>query len=115
MTPVPACHAPGPARCCDDPMCLQVPWECTRRPVPAPCVSFCSSQLQCFANNSGPHTETTLVAPSNAAGLLFIDGRDAKGRPVIILNSGALPDAGRRDEALTMAIQVLEPVVAQVR
>jgi hypothetical protein len=48
------------------------------------------------------------------AGLLYVDGRDTLQRPVIVLNSSALPERGQRDAALAAVLNALQPLVTQV-
>ncbi len=50
-----------------------------------------------------------------AAGLLYVDGRDALQRPVVLLNTGALPPRAERDAALDAVLAALRQLVEQVR
>ena len=49
------------------------------------------------------------------SGLIFVDGVDATGRPVIILNTAtALPADRALDDVLEEAMKLLEPFLSQV-
>ena len=49
-------------------------------------------------------------------GLLFFDGLDTLGRPVVVVNADALGDSkGARKSAFQHIVNVLEPIVIQVQ
>lgn len=51
-------------------------------------------------------------------GLLFLGGRDSQGRPVVIINTDAIPaghNSAPRDAALAYLLKRLSPVVTRVR
>lgn len=48
------------------------------------------------------------------AGLLYCDGRDRLGRPVVVLNSAALPGRSQREHALEVVLKALQPIVQKV-
>jgi hypothetical protein len=50
-------------------------------------------------------------------GLLFMGGRDSQGRPVVIVNTDAIPaghNSAPRDAALAFLLKRLSPVVTKV-
>lgn len=50
-------------------------------------------------------------------GLLFLGGRDSHGRPVVIVNTDAIPaghNAAPRDAALAYMVKKLTPIVTKV-
>jgi hypothetical protein len=50
------------------------------------------------------------------AGLLYVDGRDGAGRPVVVANTAALPaDEAGREDALDAVLAAMQPLVTQVR
>lgn len=53
--------------------------------------------------------------PAEFRGLVFHDGVDALGRPVIVINADAVPPKVSRKAACTYMLQRLEPIVIQVR
>lgn len=56
------------------------------------------------------------VEPSDFQGLLFFDGLDSLGRPVIIVNADAMGEnKGARKSAFQFIVHTLEPVVIQVQ
>lgn len=46
--------------------------------------------------------------------MLYIDGQDALHRPVVVLNSAALPGNAAREEVLKAALTVLQPIAQRV-
>mmetsp|Transcript_19015 Transcript_19015/g.40958 ORF Transcript_19015/g.40958 Transcript_19015/m.40958 type:complete len:906 (+) Transcript_19015:72-2789(+) len=47
-------------------------------------------------------------------GLLYLEGKDAVGRPVIVVNTSApMPEERQRDEVLDELLRILEPTVSQ--
>ena len=62
-----------------------------------------------------PPTPAPLPAPASPdPGLLYTDGRDTRGRPVVVLNTMAMPAEASRDEALEYVLHQLQPIVTQV-
>lgn len=55
-----------------------------------------------------------LLTALQLPGLLYTDGRDSRGRPVVVVNVGALPRGTRKEAALDMLVVALAPVVQQV-
>lgn len=52
--------------------------------------------------------------PEEYRGLVYYDGVDSLGRPVVIVNADALPRSASRKAAVTYLLQRLEPIVTQV-
>lgn len=52
--------------------------------------------------------------PSPFPGLLYTDGRDAVGRPVVVVNTAMLPAKAKKDDVLEYMLQQLQPVVQRV-
>ena len=56
------------------------------------------------------------IEPPDFQGLLYFDGLDSLGRPVVIVNADAMgEDRGARKSAFQYIVQVLEPIVIQVQ
>ena len=56
------------------------------------------------------------IEPPEYRGLLFFDGLDSLGRPVVIVNADAMGEQkGSRKSAFQYIVRTLEPVVIQVR
>ena len=56
------------------------------------------------------------IEPPEFQGLLFFDGLDTLGRPVVIVNADAMGEnKGARKHAFQYIVHVLEPIVMQVR
>lgn len=56
------------------------------------------------------------IEPPEFRGLLFFDGLDSLGRPVVIVNADAMGEnKGARKNAFQYIVQVLEPIVVQVQ
>ena len=56
------------------------------------------------------------IEPPEFQGLLFFDGLDSLGRPVVIVNADAMGEnKGARKNAFQYIVQVLEPIVIQVQ
>ena len=56
------------------------------------------------------------IEPPDFQGLLYFDGLDSLGRPVVIVNSDAMGEnRGARKSAFQYIVQVLEPIVIQVQ
>ena len=56
------------------------------------------------------------IEPPEFRGLLFFDGLDSLGRPVVIVNADAMGEnKGARKNAFQHIVQVLEPIVVQVQ
>jgi hypothetical protein len=56
------------------------------------------------------------IEPPEFQRLLFFDGLDTLGRPVVVVNADALGDnKGARKSAFQHIVNVLEPIVIQVR
>ena len=56
------------------------------------------------------------IEPPEFQGLLFFDGLDTLGRPVVVVNADALgDDRGARKSAFQHIVNVLEPIVIQVQ
>ena len=53
--------------------------------------------------------------PPEYAGLVFHDGIDALGRPVVVVNADALAPRASRKDAISYMQQRLEPIVVQVQ
>ena len=52
--------------------------------------------------------------PDEYKGLVYYDGVDSLGRPVVIVNADALPRSASRKAAVHYLLQRLEPIVTQV-
>lgn len=46
-------------------------------------------------------------------GLVYVDGRDAMGRPVIVINTSCIPSAKKRDSVLSFLVSVMGPIVQE--
>lgn len=56
------------------------------------------------------------IEPPEFQGLLFFDGLDTLGRPVVIVNADAMGEnKGARKHAFQYIVHVLEPIVILVR
>jgi hypothetical protein len=56
------------------------------------------------------------IEPPEFQGLLFFDGLDTLGRPVVVVNADALGDSkGARKSAFQHIVNVLEAIVIQVQ
>lgn len=53
--------------------------------------------------------------PPEYAGLVFHDGIDALGRPVVVVNADALAPKSSRKDAIAYMQQRLEPIIVQAR
>lgn len=48
-------------------------------------------------------------------GLLYTEGRDTLGRPVVVLNTAMLPAKAKKEQVLEYVLGALQPLVQQVR
>ena len=61
------------------------------------------------------HLVQEYIEPPEFRGLLFFDGLDSLGRPVVIVNADAMGEnKGARKNAFQYIVQILEPIVVQV-
>lgn len=64
---------------------------------------------------NGPSLMQEYIEPPEFRGLLYFDGLDSLGRPVVIVNADAMGEnKGARKNAFQYIVQVLEPIVTQV-
>ncbi len=82
------------------------------------------AQAEAAADTSRPFTSDYLeegrmadaFEPQEFKGMLFHDGVDSQGRPVIVVNTDAVGTARKaRSQALQYMLHRLEPIVTQVR
>ncbi len=82
------------------------------------------AQAEAAADTSRPFTSDYLeegrmadaFEPEEFKGMLFHDGVDSQGRPVIVVNTDAVGTARKaRSQALQYMLHRLEPIVTQVR